>query len=554
MPCRARRSGRLHGRSCAPFCSGPPRSEPRVQTRRVFTGWDYLLFTLLTGLTYLASVSWLLHWCSYGDWRVHPLVFGGITWLILSRWATQQVRWWVLPSMRRPVPMTARAGWRVGVATTFVPGAESIAMLAATVRALVAMDYPHDTWVLDEGDDPPVKALCTRLGAFHFSRKAIPGYHTPTGPFQARSKHGNYNAWLDAIGFTRYDILVAFDPDHVPVPPFLTAVLGYFDDPEVGYVQAAQAYYNQRASFIARGAAEETYAYYSSVQMAAYALGYPIVTGCHTTHRVTALQDVGGFAPHEADDLLLTLLYRARGWRGVYVPQILARGLTPVDWPGYLQQQLRWARSVLDIKLRRYGPLARHLACSERLTSFLHGWGYLQGLTTVLSIGLMASMLVTGVVPAAVNGQTAWAASGVGVVWLLCDLYRQRFYLDWRQEWGWPWRAGVLQWAKWPSLLLALAHVLGNRQRPYVLTRKDQGGPRHSGVQLFRWFWPQQLGAVVLGTAWIIGIMGGRPLHPFVQVAAAVAILGNLLLPVTAYLRFPAPYDPTLAPGTEPGP
>ena len=340
-------------------------SEASVRTRTVFTRWDFLLFALLTGMTYTTLLFFLLHWFSYGDWRGHPLAFGGLTLLMLSRGVTQQLRWWVLPFMRRPVPMVARAGWRVGVATTFVPGAESIEMLAETVRALVTMDYPHDTWVLDEGDDPQVKALCTRLGAFHFSRKAIPGYHTPAGTFQARSKHGNYNAWFDAIGFTRYDILVAFDPDHVPASTFLTEVLGYFDDPEVGYVQAAQAYYNQRASFIARGAAEETYAYYSSVQMAAYALGYPIVTGCHNTHRVTALQDVGGFAPHDADDLLLTLLYRARGWRGVYVPQILACGLTPVDWPGYLQQQLRWARSVLDIKLRRYGPLARHLARSR---------------------------------------------------------------------------------------------------------------------------------------------------------------------------------------------
>ena len=87
--------------------------------------------------------------------------------------------------------------------------------------------------------------------------------------------------------------------------------------------------------------------------MSAYAAGHPIVTDA-ITHRVTALQQVGGFAPHDADDLLLTLRYRSGGWRGVYVPKILARGLTPVDWHGYLQQQLRWARSVLDIKLRLY--------------------------------------------------------------------------------------------------------------------------------------------------------------------------------------------------------
>jgi hypothetical protein len=121
-------------------------------------------------------------------------------------------------------------------------------------------------------------------------------------------------------------------------------------------------------------------------------------------------------------------------------------------------------------------------------------------------------MLVTGSIPAAVNGQTVWEASRVGAVWLLCDVFRQRFYLDGRQEWGWHWRAGVLQWAKWPYLLLALAYVLGNRQRPYVLTRKSKERLHPGGAQAVRWFWPHVLVAVGLSTAWIIGITGGQVL------------------------------------------
>ena len=525
--------------------------EARVITRKVFTRWDYLLFALFTGMLYTALLSFLHHWFSYGDWRAHPFAFWGVTFLLISRAATHQWRWWLLPSMRTPVKMTTRPGWRVGVATTFVPGAESLAMLAETVRALIRMDYPHETWVLDEGDDPQVKALCMRLGACHFSRKHAPCYQTAAGTFQARSKHGNYNAWFDAIGFQRYEIIAAFDPDHMPAPTFLTEVLGYFNDPEVGYVQAAQVYYNQRTSFIARGAAEETYGYYSSVQMAAYAMGYPIVTGCHNTHRVTALQHVGGFAPHDADDLLLTLLYHSQHWRGVYVPQVLARGLTPVDWPGYLQQQLRWARSVLDIKLRIYPTIAGTLARKERLTSFLHGWYYLQGLTTLLSLFLTAFMLVTGSIPPAINYLTAWEGSRVGAVVMLCELYRQRFYLDWRHEWGWHWRAGVLQWAKWPYLLLALYQVLVYRPRPYVLTPKVTDGSCQGGAQILRLFWPHLLGAVVLGAAWVTGIVCGRPIPPVLHVFVAVSVLGSLLLTATAYMRFPVPYDPTLSPGTE---
>jgi hypothetical protein len=169
----------------------------------------------------------------------------------------------------------------------------------------------------------------------------------------------------------------------------------------------------------------------------------------------------------------------------------------------------------------------------------------------VLSVFLTAYMLVTGSIPTAVNVQTAWAGSRVVAVWMLCEVYRQRFYLDWRQEWGWHWRAGVLQWAKWPYLLLAFLHVLGNGQRPYVLTRKVKEGPRQGDAQPFKLFWPHLLVAVVLETAWIIGSMGGRPIHPILQVSVAVSVLGNLLFPATASLRFPAPYDPTLSPGTE---
>ena len=59
----------------------------------------------------------------------------------------------------------------------------------------------------------------------------------------------------------------------------------------MAYVQAPQAYYNQKAGFVARGAAEETYAYYSSVQMASYGLGYPVIVGRHNTHRLSALKE-----------------------------------------------------------------------------------------------------------------------------------------------------------------------------------------------------------------------------------------------------------------------
>jgi cellulose synthase/poly-beta-1,6-N-acetylglucosamine synthase-like glycosyltransferase len=340
-----------------------------VIKEKLFTPADNITFFLLTCLSVTAIVIFLVHWFSFGDLLTHRGSFLILTLIVLLKIANSLARWFSLIFMRRPLMMKPEKGLRVAVVTTIVPGAESLEMLEETVKALVDLDYPHDTWVLDEGDDKEVKALCRRSGALHFSRKNLSQYRTDNGTFKVSSKHGNYNAWLYQVGFERYDIITAFDPDHVPEQSFLQHVLGYFEDPTIGYVQAAQAYYNQDASFIARGAAEETYEYFSCTQMAAYKVGQPAVVGCHNTHRVRALREIGGFAPHDADDLLIGLLYQAHGWFGVYVPRILARGVTPVDWNGYLTQQQRWARSVIDIKCRLHRLVSKKLSPTVKAVS-----------------------------------------------------------------------------------------------------------------------------------------------------------------------------------------
>ncbi len=516
-----------------------------LHSEEIFKWWDYPLFIILTGLIWFAIIYFCSYWFSLGDWSYYPVSFSILTFILVVILANNQFQWFLLIFMKRPKLMRARSGLKVGVATTFVPGAEPHEMLEETVTALVALDYPHDTWVLDEGDDPEVKALCRRLGAHHFSRKNLARYQTETGRFQARSKHGNYNAWLYEIGFDQYDIVTAFDPDHVPEPTFLSRVLGYFENQKVGYVQAAQVYYNQNASFIARGAAEETYAYYSSIQMAYYGLGYSIVNGCHNTHRVTALKQVGGFAPHDADDLLITLLYQASGWQGVYVPQILARGLTPVDWNGYLTQQRRWARSVLGIKFRIHPKLSKNLSFGTRAICLLHGVNYIQdSIVNFLGLAVLIFMLATGVTPNALAHLNVPRLAILFGVLQLCNFYRQRFHLDWQNEWGLYWRAAILKYAKWPYIIAAFCEVLLDRRVPYALTLKVKSKTRHRMS-----LWPHLIVACLILSAWIIGIFTVPHTHPILHIWAAVFVCWSLALVATELLNFPDPYDKALFPG-----
>jgi cellulose synthase (UDP-forming) len=510
----------------------------RVIDERVFAWWDYPIFLALTLMVLMAAGNFIVHWLYLDDFRSHTIIASGVMLLLLANIGMMLSRWALMPLMRKPEPMEPLAGLRVGVATTFVPGAESIKMLEQTVHALVSIDYPHDTWVLDEGDDPEVIALCRRLGALHFTRKGIERYQAAEGRFAARTKHGNYNAWLDSFGFEMYEVIVNFDPDHVPSRDFLTRSIGYLRDPDIGYVQSAQAYYNQAASFVARGAAEETYAFYSSIQMTSYALGYPIVVGCHTVHRTTALREIGGFAPHDADDLLITVYYRSHGWRGVYVPEILAYGLTPVDWPGYLQQQRRWARSTLDIKFRIFAHYTSQLPLVERLIGWAHGLYYLQGLTSAVLLCVTCFVLISGIQLSVISAQSIGPFFLLLTSIQLAELYRQRFFLAPRHEVGLHLRAAVLAAAKWPYVFLALVDVIFGRKNEYQLTSKMEQVQRATPLLL-----PNLLVILMIAVCWLTGLALGSTLQTGVRFYILSVISGSALLIASTALRYPAPFE-----------
>jgi hypothetical protein len=452
----------------------------RVRTERIFKFADYVWFILLCLLRTGAFVYFISYWCSSSGWWSDPWQVS-IALLVTLGFGGSQFRWNSLPLMARPLPMPDTSSFRVAVVTTYVPSSEPIAMIERTLSALVSLDRPHDTWLLDESDDPELRCLCERLGVCHFSRKHKCEYQQENGCFAAHTKHGNYNAWLDEVGYARYEILIAFDPDHVPVSRFTSALLGYFADPSVAYVQAPQAYYNQSGSMVARGAAEETYGYYSAGQMARFGLGSPAVTGSHCAHRLSVLKLVGGFPDHQAEDLLLTTSYCAAGWRGVYVPHILATGQAPETWPAYLSQQLRWTRSLLDIKIRLL-PRFRKLGFRSRLLDYLQGFGCLYD--SVLASGalvVLGSALATGLGKSAIQ-RFDTPTVGLALTSLaVSETYLWQFYFKAAQRRGPHWRAAVLRLAKWPRVFWALWLVLRDAPFPYIVTPKATA---HTGEKM----------------------------------------------------------------------
>lgn len=143
---------------------------------------------------------------------------------------------------RDPVPVVPETGTKVAFLTSFVPGKEPLEMVTKTLEAAVRIRHRGlmHVWLLDEGDDPEVKEVCARLGVHHFSRKGVAKWNRKKGPHRAKTKHGNYNAWLDAHG-DDYDFFASVDTDHVPLPNYLERMLGFFRDPDAASSSARRS-------------------------------------------------------------------------------------------------------------------------------------------------------------------------------------------------------------------------------------------------------------------------------------------------------------------------
>ncbi|MFE5216777.1 MULTISPECIES: glycosyltransferase family 2 protein [unclassified Streptomyces] len=262
---------------------------------------------------------------------------------------------------RDPVPVVPETGTRVAFLTSFVPGKEPLEMVTKTLEAAVKLRHRGlmHVWLLDEGDDPAVKEVCARLGVHHFSRKGVAQWNQPTGPHRAKTKHGNYNAWLAAHG-DDYDFFASVDTDHVPLPNYLERMLGFFRDPDVGFVIGPQVYGNYD-NFVTKAAESQQFLFHALIQRAGNRYGAPMFVGTSNAVRIRTLKQIGGLYDSITEDMATGFeIHRAknpvtgRKWKSVYTPDVLAVGEGPAAWTDFFTQQMRWSRGTYETILKQY--------------------------------------------------------------------------------------------------------------------------------------------------------------------------------------------------------
>jgi cellulose synthase (UDP-forming) len=342
---------------------------------------DRAFIAALTGVG-VAAMLRLADWWFRPVHVGQPVLYFALSlafWYAVSRIA---LGWINYAAIAKPPARELPEGLRVAIFTTSTPG-EPLEMFERTLAACQLVRYPHTTYLLDDTRDARFRQLAERYGAVCLELLDVPG-----------AKAGKINR---ALELTDEEFILVLDPDHVPFPEFFDRVLGHFVDERVGFVQVSQAYYNQDRSFTAAAAAEQTYAFYGPGQMGLFGHGACVAIGANCTFRRQALESIGGHGIGLAEDLVTAIRLHAKGWRSVYVPIVVSRGLVPEDVGSYYRQQLKWARGVYEVAFAELPRLAQTLTWRQRLSYLTIGSYYLFGITTPLFVLIPYLFLWTGV-------------------------------------------------------------------------------------------------------------------------------------------------------------
>jgi len=348
-----------------------------------------LVLNAALALTYFLVLAFLF---PIGNWLLFSLLIFGEVFHI---W---QVLTFIFTIWDVKDPVLPLGGEDLGVDVFITVAGEPLAIVEKTVTTALLMRYPdfkvhilNDGLIAAKEQWREIRTMAKRLGV-----------HCITRVTRGGAKAGNIN---NALSLSKKPLVAILDADHMPHADFLAKTAPYFREQRVGFVQTPQFYKNHADNYITSSSWEQQEIFFGPICRGKNRLNAVTMCGTNMLIRREALLSVGGMCRDSiAEDFVTGLLMHARGYKSVYVPEVLAEGLATEDLSTYSKQQFRWARGALDV-IFRWNPLFMGgLSWAQKIQYLSSASFYLSGVIVLIDALLPVIYFYTGLLPVRVSG------------------------------------------------------------------------------------------------------------------------------------------------------
>ena len=227
---------------------------------------------------------------------------------------------------------------------------EPLALLEKTIVASINMKYPKNKfniYVCDDGRRNDLKEMCEKYNVNYITRNDNKG-----------AKAGNINNALTKISG---DLFAVLDADMIPNEDFLEKTVGYFSDETTAFVQTPQVYYNQDMYQynLKRKIPNEQDFFMRDVQEARASINAVLHVGTNAVFRRKYVDIIGGYPTSSiTEDMAVGMLLQNRGYRSVFVNEVLVLGLSATTYAELVKQRDRWCRGNLQV-MKQFNPITK---------------------------------------------------------------------------------------------------------------------------------------------------------------------------------------------------
>ena len=240
------------------------------------------------------------------------------------------------------------------------------------VDAICNLDYPKEKMrimVLDDSDDDTVDLL--RSVVNDYKKQGFSIEHVRRG-----TRNGyKAGALKHAMMSTDTELVAIFDADFIPPVWFLKRAIPHFSKPNIGLVQCRWGHVNENYSAITQAQALSLDFHFLIEQKAkSNSHLFMNFNGTAGIWKRNCIEDAGGW--HTAtlvEDLDLSYRAQMKGWKCVFLPDIVVDAELPVQMNAAKRQQFRWAKGSIQcaIKLLSDIIVKRKVAVEAKIQAFI---------------------------------------------------------------------------------------------------------------------------------------------------------------------------------------
>lgn len=220
------------------------------------------------------------------------------------------------------------------------------------IDAVCQMDYPRDKLqiqVLDDSDDDTVDLIRSIVKEYRF--KGFDIVHV-----QRKDRIGyKAGALKEGIKYAKGEFVAIFDADFIPPTWFLKSAIGHFyAESKLGLVQCKWGHVNESYSTLTEAQAVLLDLHFLIEQKAKSLTHlYMNFNGTAGIWRTSCIKEAGGWHTSTlVEDLDLSYRVQMKGWRCLFLEDVVVDAELPVQMNAAKRQQFRWAKGSIQVALK----------------------------------------------------------------------------------------------------------------------------------------------------------------------------------------------------------